>query len=48
MKKEEFRAYDHQVIRWVIGQNDVQEKHIRNAWSLLLEKQEETLEQTKK
>jgi aromatic-L-amino-acid decarboxylase len=35
------------VIRWVIGQTDVEEKHIRNAWSLLLEKLEETLQQTK-
>ena len=34
------------VIRWVIGQTDVQEKHIRNAWGLLLEKLEETLPQT--
>jgi hypothetical protein len=31
----------------VIGQTDVEEKHIRNAWSLLLEKLEETLQQTK-
>jgi len=30
------------VIRWVIGQTDVTEKHIQNAWSLLLEKLEET------
>lgn len=30
------------VIRWVIGQTDVAEKHIQNAWSLLLEKLEET------
>ncbi|WP_317129414.1 pyridoxal phosphate-dependent decarboxylase family protein [Litoribacter populi] len=26
------------VIRWVIGQTDVEESHIKNAWSLLLEK----------
>ncbi|WP_194775132.1 pyridoxal phosphate-dependent decarboxylase family protein [Pararhodonellum marinum] len=26
------------VIRWVIGQTDVEEKHIQEAWSLLLEK----------
>jgi aromatic-L-amino-acid decarboxylase len=30
------------VIRWVIGQTDVTEKHIQNAWSLLLGKLEET------
>lgn len=35
------------VIRWVIGQTDVEEKHIRNAWSLLLEKLEDTLQQAK-
>ena len=35
------------VIRWVIGQTDVEEKHIRNAWGLLLEKLEEILQQTK-
>ena len=35
------------VIRWVIGQADVEEKHIRNAWGLLLEKLEHTVEQTK-
>lgn len=30
------------VIRWVIGQTDVTEKHIQKAWSLLLENLEET------
>ncbi len=29
------------VIRWVIGQTDVSEKHIENAWSLLMSKLEE-------
>ena len=32
------------VIRWVIGQTDVEEKHIRNAWSLLLEERKKLLE----
>jgi aromatic-L-amino-acid decarboxylase len=31
------------VIRWVISQTDVKEKHIQNAWSLLLEQLHETL-----
>ena len=31
------------VIRWVISQTDVNEKHIQNAWSLLLEQLHETL-----
>lgn len=35
------------VIRWVIGQTDVEEKHIRNAWGLLLEKLEQTVQRTK-
>jgi aromatic-L-amino-acid decarboxylase len=33
------------VIRWVIGQTDVEEKHIRNAWSLLLEKRYKLLDE---
>ncbi|WP_233553618.1 pyridoxal phosphate-dependent decarboxylase family protein [Algoriphagus lacus] len=32
------------VIRWVIGQTDVEEKHIRNALSLLLEERKKLLE----
>ncbi|WP_075348770.1 pyridoxal phosphate-dependent decarboxylase family protein [Algoriphagus marinus] len=31
------------VIRWVIGQTDVTEKHIQKAWSLLLEQLQQTL-----
>jgi aromatic-L-amino-acid decarboxylase len=31
------------VIRWVISQTDVNEKHIQNAWSLLLEQLHETI-----
>jgi aromatic-L-amino-acid decarboxylase len=31
------------VIRWVISQTDVSEKHIQNAWSLLLEQLHKTL-----
>lgn len=33
------------VIRWVIGQTDVEEKHIRNAWSLLREERNKLLEE---
>lgn len=31
------------VIRWVIGQTDVEEKHIRNAWTLLSEERKKLL-----
>lgn len=31
------------VIRWVIGQSDVEEKHILAAWSLLMEEREKLL-----
>ncbi|WP_297336410.1 pyridoxal-dependent decarboxylase [Algoriphagus sp.] len=33
------------VIRWVIGQTDVEEKHIQSAWRLLLEEREKLLKE---